>query len=168
MTNHHENRSLRRFRPLRSLLTTAAAALLALSATAQERDYVQYVNTLQGTDSHFGLSYGNTFATTAMPYAMHTWSAQTGPNGEGWKYQYFVDRIRGFQQAHQCSPWMSDYAVYSLMPEVGELVLDADTRGAKFSHDNEVAKPHYSKVTFAQGLTTQMAPPPRRRTLRVR
>ena len=158
MTNHHENRSLRRIRPLRSLLTACAAALLALSATAQERDYVQYVNTLQGTDSHFGLSYGNTFATTAMPYAMHTWSAQTGPNGEGWKYQYFVDRIRGFQQAHQCSPWMSDYAVYSLMPEVGELVLDEDTRGAKFSHDNEVAKPHYYKVTFDNGITTEMAP----------
>ena len=158
MTNHHENRSLRRIRPLRSLLTACAAALLVLSATAQERDYVQYVNTLQGTDSHFGLSYGNTFATTAMPYAMHTWSAQTGPNGEGWKYQYFVDRIRGFQQAHQCSPWMSDYAVYSLMPEVGELVLDEDTRGAKFSHDNEVAKPHYYKVTFDNGITTEMAP----------
>ena len=158
MTNHHENRSLRRIRPLRSLLTACAAALLALSATAQERDYVQYVNTLQGTDSHFGLSYGNTFATTAMPYAMQTWSAQTGPNGEGWKYQYCVDRIRGFQQAHQCSPWMSDYAVYSLMPEVGELVLDEDTRGAKFSHDNEVAKPHYYKVTFDNGITTEMAP----------
>lgn len=54
---------------------------------------------------------------------MHTWGAQTGPNGEGWKYQYSVDKIRGFQQAHQCSPWMSDYAVYSLMPEVGELVV---------------------------------------------
>ena len=158
MTNHHDNRSLRQIRPLRSLLTACAATLLALSATAQERDYVQYVNTLQGTDSHFGLSYGNTFATTAMPYAMHTWSAQTGPNGEGWKYQYFVDRIRGFQQAHQCSPWMSDYAVYSLMPEVGELVLDEDTRGAKFSHANEVAKPHYYKVTFDNGITTEMAP----------
>ena len=49
---------------------------------------MQYVNTLQGTDSRFELSYGNTYPTTAMPYAMHTWSAQTGPNGEGWKYQY--------------------------------------------------------------------------------
>ena len=27
---------------------------------AQMKDLVQYVNTLQGTDSHFGLSYGNT------------------------------------------------------------------------------------------------------------
>ena len=158
MTKHHENRSPRRIRPLRGLLTTVATTLFALSATAQERDYVQYVNTLQGTDSRFELSYGNTFATTAMPYAMHTWSAQTGPNGEGWKYQYFVDRIRGFQQAHQCSPWMSDYAVYSLMPEVGELVLDENARGAKFSHDNEVARPHYYKVSFDNGITTEMAP----------
>ena len=60
---------------------------------AQMKDLVQYVNTLQGTDSHFGLSYGNTYPTTGMPYAMHTWSAQTGKNGEGWKYQYAVDNI---------------------------------------------------------------------------
>ena len=56
---------------------------LSLGVQAQ-RNLVEYVNTLQGTDSHFGLSYGNTYATTAMPYAMHTWSAQTGKNGEGW------------------------------------------------------------------------------------
>ena len=37
---------------------------------AQMKDLVQYVNTLQGTDSHFGLSYGNTYPTTGMPYAM--------------------------------------------------------------------------------------------------
>ena len=28
---------------------------------AQLKDLVQYVNTLQGTDSNFGLSYGNTY-----------------------------------------------------------------------------------------------------------
>ena len=159
---------MKNFKPLRhpsgwlraGRLAAACAAVLltAASASAGTRDYVQYVNTLQGTDSHFGLSYGNTFATTAMPYAMHTWSAQTGPNGEGWKYQYFVDRIRGFQQAHQCSPWMSDYAVYSLMPEVGTLDVDQNTRGAKFSHANEEARPHYYKVTFDNGITTEMAP----------
>lgn len=127
-------------------------------ANAQLKDLVQYVNTLQGTDSHFGLSYGNTYATTAMPYAMHTWSAQTGPNGEGWKYQYAEDKIRGFQQAHQCSPWVSDYAVYSFMPMVGELVVNQEKRGAKFSHSNEIAKPNYYKVTLDNGITTEMAP----------
>jgi predicted alpha-1,2-mannosidase len=125
---------------------------------AQLKDLVQYVNTLQGTDSHFGLSYGNTYPTTGMPYAQHTWSAQTGPNGEGWKYQYFVDSIRGFCQSHQCSPWMSDYAVYSFMPVMGKLVVNQNERAEKFSHDNEIAKPHYYKVTFNNGVTTEMAP----------
>lgn len=125
---------------------------------AQMKDLVQYVNTLQGTDSHFGLSYGNTYPTTGMPYAMHTWSAQTGKNGEGWKYQYAVDNIRGFCQSHQCSPWMSDYAVYSFMPMVGKLVVNQEMRATKFSHDNEIAKPHYYKVMLDNGITTEMAP----------
>lgn len=139
------------------LVLIAAAAVPARTQSAPKNP-VELVDTRQGTDSHFGLSYGNTYPTTAMPYGMHTWSAQTGANGEGWKYQYFIDRIRGFQQAHQCSPWVSDYAVYSLMPETGELVLDQEKRAAKFSHKDETAHPHYYKVTFENGITTEMAP----------
>lgn len=143
---------------VRKALFIAAALLQTISVGAQLKDLVQYVNTLQGTDSHFGLSYGNTYATTAMPYAMHTWSAQTGANGEGWKYQYSVDKIRGFQQAHQCSPWVSDYAVYSFMPIEGTLEVNQEKRASKFSHSNEIAKPHYYKVTLDNGITTEMAP----------
>ena len=143
---------------VRKALFIAAALLQTISIGAQLKYLVQYVNTLQGTDSHFGLSYGNTYATTAMPYAMHTWSAQTGANGEGWKYQYSVDKIRGFQQAHQCSPWVSDYAVYSFMPMEGALEVNQEKRASKFSHSNEIAKPHYYKVTLDNGITTEMAP----------
>ncbi|NDV67980.1 GH92 family glycosyl hydrolase [Dysgonomonas sp. 25] len=142
----------------RILFIITTYLFVAIASFAQQKDLVQYVNTLQGTDSHFGLSYGNTYPTTGMPYAMHTWSAQTGPNGEGWKYQYFVDSIRGFHQAHQCSPWMSDYAVYSFMPVLGDLVVNQEKRATKFSHDNEIAKPHYYKVTLDNGITTEMAP----------
>jgi len=123
-----------------------------------QKDLVQYVNTLQGTDSRYELSYGNTYPTTGMPYGMHNWSPQTGKNGEGWKYQYFIDNIRGFQQVHQCSPWMSDYAVYSFMPVIGKLVVDQDERATKFNHANEIAKPNYYKVTFDNGITTEIAP----------
>lgn len=130
----------------------------ATTIFAQQKDLTQYVNTLQGTDSHFGLSYGNTYPTTGMPYAMHTWSAQTGKNGEGWKYQYAMDEIRGFCQSHQCSPWVGDYAVYSFMPEIGSLVVNQEKRAAKFNHKNEIAKPHYYKVTFDNGIKTEMAP----------
>ena len=135
----------------------AVSAPYAKPAVPKE-GLVGLVDTRQGTDSHFGMSYGNTYPTTAMPYGMHTWSAQTGENGDGWKYRYADTRIRGFQQAHQCSPWMGDYAVWSLMPETGELVLDARERGAEFSHDDEIARPHYYKVTFENGITTEMAP----------
>ena len=143
---------------MRKLIYLVIFLFISIGIYAQTKDLVQYVNTLQGTDSHFGLSYGNTYPTTGMPYAMHTWSAQTGKNGEGWKYQYAVDKIRGFCQSHQCSPWMSDYAVYSFMPVAGELVVNQDKRATKFSHDNEIAKPHYYKVTLDNGITTEMAP----------
>lgn len=140
-------------------ITIILTFLLSVTTTnAQLKDLVQYVNTLQGTDSNFGLSYGNTYPTTAMPYGMHTWGAQTNINGEGFKYMYADDKIRGFQQAHQCSPWMSDYAVYSFMPVVGELVVNQERRASTFSHANETGKPHYYKVTFDNDITTEMAP----------
>ena len=133
--------------------------LAATSASAQRQpDLTQYVSTLQGTHSNFGLSHGNTFPATAMPYAVHEWTPQTGPNGEGFKYLYEADEIRGFGQSHQCSPWVSDYAVYSFFPEIGALVTDANQRGAKFSHANETALPHYYSVTFDNGIRTEMAP----------
>lgn len=131
---------------------------VTLFAANGERDLVKYVNTLQGTNSNFGLSHGNTFPATAMPYAVHEWTPQTGKNGEGFKYLYASDRIRGFGQSHQCSPWVSDYAVYTFMPEVGELVVDEEQRGAKFSHANEIGQPHYYRVKFDNGITTEMAP----------
>src|SRR5690242_8131753 len=63
-------------------------------------DLVKYVNTLQGTNSEFKFTHGNTYPATTLPWGMHTWTPQTGINGDGWKYQYAADSIRGFQQAH--------------------------------------------------------------------
>jgi len=133
---------------------------------AQQTDLVSYVNTLQGTNSSFELTRGNTYPTTALPFAMNTWTPQTGKNGDGWKYQYFKDSIRGFQQAHQCSSWSNDYAVFSLMPETGDLVLNNTARGAKFSHENETAKPHYYQVKFDNGIDTEISPTERGAHLR--
>lgn len=125
---------------------------------AQQKDLVDYVNTLQGTNSHWGYSYGNTYPTVAVPFPVHSWSAQTGKNGDGWKYQYEAKTIRGFQQVHQCSPWMGDYGVFSLMPLKAELQVNQDKRATHFSHDNEVAKPHYYKVSFDNDITTEISP----------
>ena len=135
-----------------------ALVLFSFRLSAQEKDLVKYVNTLQGTNSSWGLSYGNTYPTIGLPFGMHFWSAQTGKNGDGWKYQYTAKTIRGFQQVHQCSPWMNDYAVFSLMPVSGKLVVNEDDRQLGFSHENEIAKPHYYKVKLDKGITTEISP----------
>ncbi len=147
---------------LLSLLIVSFGTLHAVNPA----DLVQYVNTLQGTNSHFGLTRGNTYPTTALPFGMHTWTPQTGVNGDGWKYQFFKDSIRGFQQAHQCSSWTNDYCVFSLMPVTGLLALNQFDRAAKFSHENEIAKPNYYKVKLDNQITTEMSPTERGAHLR--
>jgi predicted alpha-1,2-mannosidase len=119
---------------------------------------IKYVNTLQGTNSAFELTRGNTYPTTALPFGMHTWTPQTGKNGDGWKYQYSKNTIRGFQQAHQCSSWTNDYAVFSFMPVIGKLIVEENARAASFSHTNETATPAYYRVQFDNTIKTEMAP----------
>ncbi|HVG16597.1 MAG TPA: GH92 family glycosyl hydrolase, partial [Chitinophagaceae bacterium] len=123
-----------------------------------QTELVDYVNTLQGTNSKHELTRGNTYPTTALPFGMHTWTPQTGKNGDGWKYQYFKKTIRGFQQAHQCSSWTTDYCVFSFMPVLGNLVVDENLRATGFTHQNEIAKPNYYKVKLDNGIVTEMSP----------
>lgn len=125
---------------------------------AQQTDLVKYVNTLQGTDSEWNLSYGNTYPTVGLPFAVHFFSAQTGKNGDGWKYQYKANSIRGFQQVHQCSPWMGDYMVFSLIPGLGKLEVNEERRALSFKHENEIAKPHYYAVDFDNGIKAELSP----------
>ena len=151
---------------LKNFISTSLLLLTSRLLLAQEADLVHYVNTRQGTNTKYEFSYGNTYPATALPFGMNTWTAQTGKNGDGWKYQYFVHTIRGFQQSHQCSSWVNDYAVFSLMPETGALNVNEDARAASFSHDNEVAQPSYYKVKLDNNVTTEMAPTERGAHLR--
>ncbi|SEO96388.1 GH92 family glycosyl hydrolase [Mucilaginibacter sp. OK283] len=148
------------------LLTCVPALLWASALFAQSDNLVKYVNTRQGTNTKYEFSYGNTYPATALPFGMNTWTAQTGKNGDGWKYQYFEHTIRGFQQSHQCSSWVNDYAVFSLMPVTGNLVVNEDKRAAGFKHENETAQPSYYKVKLDNNITTEMTPTERGAHLR--
>jgi predicted alpha-1,2-mannosidase len=143
---------------MKHLLAAVSLAIAAVQPGFGQENLVQYVNTRQGTNSRYEFSYGNTYPATALPFGMNTWTPQTGKNGDGWKYQYFVHTIRGFQQSHQCSSWVNDYAVFSLFPEAGELVVDEDKRAASFKHEQEVAQPGYYKVVFDNGIKTEISP----------
>ena len=144
---------------MRALILIITSLFLLNNCTfSQDIDLIKYVNTLQGTNSKHELTRGNTYPTTALPFGMHTWTPQTGKNGSGWKYQFFLDKIRGFQQAHQCSSWTRDYAVFSLMPQIDNLVVNENDRETRFSHANEIAKPNYYKVKFDNQITTEISP----------
>ncbi len=133
---------------------------------AQKKNVADYVNTLQGTNSKFELTRGNTYPTTALPFGMHTWTPQTGRNGDGWKYQYEAKTIRGFQQAHQCSSWTNDYAVFSFFPTIDSLQVDENKRATGFNHSNETAKPYYYAVKLDNNIKTEIAPTERGAHLR--
>ena len=129
------------------------------SLANNSQEPVDYVSTLVGTDSKFSLSTGNTYPAVAIPWGMNFWVAQTGKMGDGWQYTYSADKIRGFKQTHQPSPWINDYGQFSLMPTVGEKVFDENKRASWFSHKAEIARPYYYKVYLADyDVTTELAP----------
>ena len=82
---------------------------------------VDYVSTLVGTQSKHSLSTGNTYPAVAMPWGMNFWTPQTGTMGNGWAYTYDADKIRGFKQTHQPSPWINDYGQFAIMPVTGKV-----------------------------------------------
>ena len=90
--------------------------LFCLSFANAQKLPADYVNTLVGTQSTHELSNGNTYPAICRPWGMNFWSPQTGEMGDGWMYTYTAEKIRGFKQTHQPSPWMNDYGQFSVMP----------------------------------------------------
>ncbi len=120
---------------------------------------IDYVNILMGTLSKFELSNGNTYPAIARPWGMNFWAPQTGKMGDGWFYRYDADKIRGFKQTHQPSPWMNDYGQFSIMPMTGKIEYDEEKRASWFSHKAEIAKPYYYSAYLADyDVTTEIAP----------
>jgi predicted alpha-1,2-mannosidase len=130
-------------------------------------DPVAYVNTLMGTDSRHDLSTGNTYPSISLPWGMNCWTPQTGKMGDGWGYTYDADKIRGFKQTHQPSPWINDYGFYAIMPVTRKAVFREDDRASWFSHKSETATPYYYSVYLADhDVTTEITPTERAAALR--
>ena len=127
--------------------------------SAKNVNYADYVNPLMGTQSTFELSTGNTYPAIARPWGMNFWTPQTGKMGDGWQYTYTANKIRGFKQTHQPSPWINDYGQFSIMPAVGKPEFDENKRASWFAHKGETAKPYYYKVYLAEhDVVTELTP----------
>ncbi|MEZ5011935.1 MAG: hypothetical protein R2744_10275 [Bacteroidales bacterium] len=63
------------------------------------------------------------------------------------------------KQTHQPSPWINDYAAFSLMAVTGTLKYSEDDRASWFSHKAEISKPYYYSVYLADwDVTAEVTP----------
>lgn len=151
---------------LLSVQKAKAESLATNEAPARLSCLADLVNPLVGSLSSFAISTGNTYPAIAMPWGMNFWTPQTGKNCDGWQYVYTQNKIRGFKQTHQPSPWINDYGQFSIMPVVdkvsapsSDMFFDEEKRASWFSHNTEEARPYYYKVYLADYDTwVEMAP----------
>ena len=146
---------------MKKLLFSLFALVASAMAIAQESDFspVDYVNPLIGTQSVHAFSTGNTYPAIARPWGMNFWTPQTGKMGNGWAYVYTEQKICGFKQTHQPSPWINDYGQFSIMPVVGAPEFEQDKRASWFGHKGEEAKAYYYKVYLAEhDVVTEFSP----------
>ncbi len=121
---------------------------------SDQENLVKYVNPLVGSDSKFEFSNGNTYPAIALPWGMNFWTPQTNKMGDGWCYQYASNKIRGFKQTHQPSPWINDYGAFSIFATTEKLVFDENKRESWYSHKAEISKPHYYRAYLSDYNTT--------------
>ncbi len=130
-------------------------------------DLVEWINPLMGTASNSSLSNGNTYPAIGLPWGMNCWTPQTGKMGDGWQYTYDAEKIKGFKQTHQPSPWMNDYGQFSIMPVTGKAAIKEEERASWFSHKSEIVKPYYYSVYLADhDVTAEIAPTERAASFR--
>ena len=134
---------------IKSVLTISsvliAQVVVGQSKIIESEKYplVDHINPLMGTDSSFDLSNGNTYPAIATPWAMNFWTPMTSKMGDGWTYKYDENKIRGIKQTHQPSPWINDYAAFSLMAVTGDLKFQEDERESWFSCKVVTVKPYH-------------------------
>jgi predicted alpha-1,2-mannosidase len=108
---------------------------------------VEYVNILQGTDSNPHFSNGNTLPLVGMPWGMVDWSIQNAVTG--WFF-HPNGKVDGIRATHEPSPWMGDYAPFVLMPQAGDLRMDAKARAQEYDMNAAVLRPDYEKLDLKQ------------------
>ena len=112
---------------------------------------VEYVNILQGTDSNPHFSHGNTLPLVGMPWGMVDWSMQNGVTG--WFF-HPNGKIDGFRATHEPSPWMGDWGEFVLMPQSGDLQMDAHARAVDYDATTAILHPDYEKLELNRGAIT--------------
>ncbi|KAH9918567.1 glycoside hydrolase family 92 protein [Epithele typhae] len=137
-----------------------AFALLAATTNAQlhRRDAppafskpastaVDFVDPFIGNGGDSPNGSGGMIPSTAPPFAMTRWVAQTRQNYVSvTPYNYTDTSIHGFQGTHQPAIWMGESGQAIIAPGAGTVRPIFEDRGMSFSHANEVATAGYYSV----------------------
>ena len=132
------------------------AVLLAMGAfakTVAAQEQLNYVDTRIGTDewqkestlSVVEKPRGHVHPGVGATFAMSQFTAQTNLSDR--PYFYYNPTIQGIRCTHfPNGAGMSEYGAFTIMPTTGELKILPEERGSSYSHDGEIAKPHYYSV----------------------
>ena len=105
---------------------------------------VDYVDPMIGTTK-----LGNTYPAVCMPFGLAKFTPQTR-SGEvkGDKpYDYQDAAIQGIRWTNFISgSAVPEYASHTFAAMTGDFKVEPKDRASSFSHDNEIAKPHYYSV----------------------
>ena len=121
---------------------------LGMVIACHAKSPVDYVDPFIGTDGH-----GHVYPGATVPFGMVQLSPDTRDNGwDGCSgYHYSDNSILGFSHNHLTGTGCGDLGNILLMPEVGDVKLvpgdkPGDGYRARFSHDQETARPGYYEV----------------------
>lgn len=101
------------------------------TAAAATSGKIDLVNVLQGTNSSYEYSRGNTLPIAALPFGMAHWTLQSHSDTP-WFFRPDARRIQGFRCTHQLSPWLDDYGHATFLPFCGDVDPAPAERGSSF------------------------------------
>jgi predicted alpha-1,2-mannosidase len=116
-------------------------------AASSASDLLGFVNVLQGTDSNFYFSHGNTLPIAAMPFGTAHWTLQSR-SGTPWMFEPADRRIQGFRCTHQLSPWLSDYGHAIFLPFSGDPSPEPNARSSSYRPEDAVLAPHSLRLNL--------------------
>ncbi|HEV2576311.1 MAG TPA: GH92 family glycosyl hydrolase [Acidobacteriaceae bacterium] len=111
-----------------------------LSTSPPSSANIGNANPLQGTNSTYRFSRGNTLPIAALPFGMAHWTLQSA-EGTAWMFDPSSRRLQGFRCTHQLSPWLADYGHAVFLPCAGAPKLDAESRSSSWRPEQARLQP---------------------------
>ena len=135
-----------------------SAAVPPSTSSAEDRKLLDLVNPLQGTNSSFDFSRGNTLPIAAMPFGMAHWVLQSHDR-PGWFFEPASYRMQGFRLTHQLSPWLGDYGYAAFLAFTGDPAADPDARSSSYRpRELEISPAHIKLRLMRYRCWMELAP----------